>query len=449
MRILHVVHQYLPDHMAGTELYTQMVARAQAAAGHNVAIFTPLNRAGTFDGRAVSEEGVRVCRVPVGPRGATAVFLSTFRQPVLAEAFAVVLASERPDVVHVQHLMGVPAAVGAALRGAGVPYVLALHDYWYGCANGQLLTNDTATICGGPSPHFGNCGRCAAARGGLPAALGPLFAPLMARRNARLEPVFAGAARVLAPNAFVADIYAALGFPVERIVVNPLGLDAPPGLAERVALRRAARPPGPPRFGYVGSIAHQKGVHVLVEAMNGLPDDAATLDVYGDMSTFADYAAELRALARHPGVRFHGLLGRDGLWDALADLDALVLPTLWYEASPLVIREAFAAGLPLVASAIGAPGRMVRDGVDGLLFAPGDVAALRRSLLTLVERPELAAQLRAGIAPVRTVADHVAQIESVYEQIRNGTRMTQMDADGHGSAPSQISQTSRQDRQER
>ncbi len=84
MRILHVVHQYLPDHMAGTELYTQMVARAQAAAGHNVAIFTPLNRAGTFDGRAVSEEGVRVCRVPVGPRGATAVFLSTFRQPVLA-----------------------------------------------------------------------------------------------------------------------------------------------------------------------------------------------------------------------------------------------------------------------------------------------------------------------------------------------------------------------------
>jgi glycosyltransferase involved in cell wall biosynthesis len=419
MRILHVVHQYVPDHVAGTELYTQMVARAQVAAGHDVAVFTPLNRAGTFDGQAVLEEGVRVYRVPVGPREATAVFLSTFRQPALIEAFAAVLAAERPDVVHVQHLMGVPSAVGGALRGAGVPYVLALHDYWYGCANGQLLTNDTATICAGPSPHFGNCGRCAAARGGLPAALGPLFAPLMAWRNARLEPVFAGAARVLAPNAFVADTYTALGFPAERMVINPLGLDAPPGLAERVAARRAARPVGPPRFGYVGSIARQKGVHVLVEALNGLPDGAATLDVYGDMSTFADYAAELRALARHPGIRFHGLLGRDRLWDTLAELDALVLPTLWYEASPLVIREAFAAGLPLVASAIGAPGRMVRDGVDGLLFPPGDVAGLRLALLALVERPALAAQLRAGISPVRTVADHVAQIEAIYEQIKN------------------------------
>jgi glycosyltransferase involved in cell wall biosynthesis len=432
MRILHVVHQYVPDHVAGTELYTQMVARAQAAAGHEVAVFTPLNRAGAFDGRAAPAEGVRVYRVPAGERGATAVFLSTFRQPALAEAFAAVLAAERPDVVHVQHLMGLPAAAGAALRDAGVPYVLALHDYWYGCANGQLLTNDTAAICAGPSPHFGNCGRCAAARGGLPAALGPFFAPLMARRNARLAPVFAGAARVLAPNAFVAEVYAALGFPAGRIVVNPLGLDAPPGLAGRVVARRAARPPGPPRFGYVGSIARQKGVHVLVEALNGLPDGAATLDVYGDMSTFPAYAAELRALARHPGIRFHGLLGRDRLWDALADLDALVLPTLWYEASPLVIREAFAAKLPIIASALGAPGRMVRDGVDGLLFAPGDTAALRQALLALVEQPALLARLRAGIAPVRTVADHVAQIEAVYEEIKNGTRMSRMGTDEHG-----------------
>ena len=416
MRILHVVHQYVPDHVAGTELYTQMVARAQAAAGHEVAVFTPLNRVGTFDGQPALEEDVRVYRAPAGERGATAVFLSTFRQPALAGAFAAVLAAERPDVVHVQHLMGVPAAVADTLRRAGVPYVLALHDYWYGCANGQLLTNDTAAICAGPSSHFGNCGRCAAARGGLPAAIGPLLAPLMARRNGRLRPVFAGAARALAPNAFVAEVYAALGFPAERIIVNPWGLDAPPGLAERVAARRAARPPGPLRLGYVGSIARQKGVHVLIEALDGLAEGAATLDVYGNMDTFPDYAAELRALGHYPGISFHGLLGREKLWDALADLDALVLPTLWYEASPMVIREAFAAKLPIVASAIGAPGRMVRDGVDGLLFPPGDAAALRRALRALVEQPALLAQLRAGIVLPRTVADHLAQIEAVYGQ---------------------------------
>jgi glycosyltransferase involved in cell wall biosynthesis len=416
MRILHVVHQYVPDHIAGTELYTQMVARRLTDAGHAAAVFTPLNREGQFDPTPALEAGVRVYRVPVGERGATGIFLSTFGRQALSEAFAAVLAAERPDVVHLQHLMGVPAAVGQ-LAIAAAPTVISLHDYWYGCANGQLLTNDTERICDGPSPGFGNCGRCAAARGGLPPALGPLFAPLMRRRNALLRPVFAGAARVLAPNDFVRDIYAAMGFPTGRVVINPLGLDAPAGLVERLAARRAARPPGPLRLGYVGSISRQKGIHVLVEALDGLPEGAVTLDIYGDMGVFPDYAATVRALARHPGIRFNGLIAREQLWDALGELDVLVMPTLWYEASPATIREAFAAGLPLVASALGAPGSMVRDGVDGLLCPPGDVAALRRALQGLIERPERVAQLRAGIGPVRTVGDHVAQIAATYEEL--------------------------------
>lgn len=417
MRILHVVHQYVPDHVAGTELYTQMVARRLVDAGHEAAVFTPLNRDGVFSGQPALEGGVRVYRVPVGARGATGVFLSTFGRRALSEAFATVLANEQPDVVHLQHLMGVPAAIGAASLTIA-PTVISLHDYWYGCANGQLLTNDTERICDGPSPGFGNCGRCAAARGGLPPALGPLFAPLMRRRNALLRPIFAGAARVLAPNAFVRDIYATMGFPTEHVVINPLGLDAPADLGQRLAARRAGRPPGPLRLGYVGSISRQKGIHVLVEALDGLPEVAVTLDIYGDMGVFPDYAAAVRALARHSAIRFNGLIAREQLWDALGELDVLVMPTLWYEASPATIREAFAAGLPLVASALGAPGSMVRHGVDGLLFPPGDVAALREALRGLIERPERVAQLRAGIGPVRTVGDHVAQIVATYEQAR-------------------------------
>lgn len=417
MRILHVVHQYVPDHVAGTELYTQMVARRLTDAGHAAAVFTPLNHDGAFTGRPALEAGVRVYRVPVGERGATGVFLSAFGRRALSDAFAAVLANEQPDIVHLQHLMGVPAAVG---QMPGAPTVISLHDYWYGCANGQLLTNDTERICDGPSPGFVNCGRCAAARGGLPPALGPLLAPLMRRRNILLRPVFAGAARVLAPNAFVRDIYAAMGFPTDRVVINPLGLDAPPDLGQRLAARRAGRPPGALRLGYVGSISRQKGIHVLVEALDGLPEAAVTLDIYGDMGVFPDYAAAVRALARHPGIRFNGLIAREQLWDALGELDVLVMPTLWYEASPATIREAFAAGLPLVASALGAPGSMVRDGVDGLLFPPGDVAALRGALRELIERPERVAQLRAGIGPVRTVGDHVAQIVATYEQALQG-----------------------------
>lgn len=419
MRILHVVHQYVPDHVAGTELYTQSVARHQLETGHEVAVFTPVNRKGRFAPEPVVEDGVRVYRVPAGERGATAVFLSTFRHPALAAAFAAVLTRERPDIVHLQHLMGLPAAVGSQLQQAKIPYVISLHDYWYGCANGQLLTNDTEEVCAGPDPHFHNCGRCAVARAGLTSAAGifaPFAAPLLRRRDRLLRPIVAGATKIMAPNDFVRRIYGEMGFPIDRLVINPLGLDSPPNLAARVHSRRIDRTTGGLRLGYVGSISRQKGVHVLVAAVNGLPDEDVTLDIYGDPGVFPAYSHDLRALARHPGIRFNGVIARDHLWNALADLDVLVMPSLWYEASPATIREAFAAALPIVASDLGAPGSMISDGTDGLLFPPGDVEALRKLLRGLMDRPEQVAELRAGINPVRTVGDHLDQIEQVYRE---------------------------------
>lgn len=416
MRIVHVVHQYVPDHVAGTELYTQAVARLQAAGGHQVAVFTPLNRPGPSVTRPVVEDEVRVYRVPAGERSATDVFRSVYRQPALATAFEAVLKAEQPDVVHLQHLMGVPAAVGDTLRARGIPYVLSLHDYWYGCANGQLLTNFDQEVCAGPDAVFRNCGQCALARAGLPAptALGLLLGPVMRRRNALLRPIFAGAGRVLAPNTFMRDVYATMGLPTGHVVINPLGLDAPAGLTELARQRRADRSPLPLRLGYLGSISRQKGLHTLVAAVNGLPESSVTLDVYGDMDVFPPYAAELRQAARHPGIRFQGLLARGRLWDALLDLDALVFPTLWYEGSPAIIREAFAAGLSVVGSALGATGSMVRDGIDGILFPPGDAAALQAALRRLLEEPGLLDRLRAGIRPPRSFADHAAGIAAAY-----------------------------------
>lgn len=416
MRILHVVHQYVPDRVAGTELYTQSVARRQAKAGHEVAVFTPLNRDGHFSAQPAVEEGVRVYRVPAGRRSPTAVFRSTFGHAGLQAAFDIVLERERPDIVHLQHLMGVPAAIVDTIRQSGAPYVISLHDYWYGCANGQLLTNDTEKLCDGPDSRFHNCGRCAVARAGLVSVaglLGPVAAPVLRRRDALLRPIFVGAGRVLAPNEFVRDIHATMGFSTDHVVINPLGLDAPPELARRPAVQRGVRPAGKIRLGYLGSLSPQKGLHVLIEALNGLPD-SISLDIYGDPAVFPDYVAEARAMNRHHGVQFNGLLARDRLWETLGDLDALVMPTLWYEASPATIREAFAAGLPVIASNLGAPGSMVRDGEDGLLFPPGDAAALREILRGLIERPERLADLRTQISPVRTEADHVAQIEDIY-----------------------------------
>lgn len=133
------------------------------------------------------------------------------------------MAREQPDVVHLQHLMGIPAAIVDAIRQSGAPYVISLHDYWYGCANGQLLTNDTKRLCDGPDSRFHNCGRCAVARAGFVSVaglLGPVVAPVLRRRDALLRPIFAGAGRVLAPNEFVRNIHATMGFSTDHVVIN-------------------------------------------------------------------------------------------------------------------------------------------------------------------------------------------------------------------------------------
>lgn len=422
MRILHVVHQYPPDHIAGTELYTRWLANCQAEANHHVAVFTPLNRHKSIQPDSTLEEGVRIYRRSVGARSSTAVFLNSFRQTQLTEDFTAVLAVEQPEIVHIQHLMGLPVAIPAALRQMGVPYVIFLHDYWYGCANGQLLTNDRQLACEGPDPRFHNCGRCAVARAGLePAAglLGPLTAPLMRRRNELLGDVFDGAARLIAPNEFVMQTYKAMGFSMDRMVIIPMGVESPP-MAGRSTTRRAGS--GGLRLGYLGSISPQKGLHVLVEAMNGLPPDQIALDIYGDLSVFPDYAAGLQQRATHPGIHFGGRLDRAQVWAALAELDALIFPTLWYEASPFIIREAFAAGVPIIASKIGAPATMIRDGIDGFLFPAGDASALRSILAMILSQPSRLDEMRRAIMPPPTLAEHAATIEKLYREVIDETR---------------------------
>ncbi|MCA9971037.1 MAG: glycosyltransferase, partial [Anaerolineales bacterium] len=340
--------------------------------------------------------------------------------PRLLAALRAVLAAERPHLVHLQHLMGLPFAVAGAIRAAGIPFVVTLHDYWYGCANAQLITNDTQEICAGPDARFHNCGRCALARAGLPGQtwLAPAVAPLLQQRHRQTNRVLRSAAAVIAPTRFIRDTYRQMGLPADRIVVIPHGIE-PPSDAAALRARAAARPPDAPlHLGYVGSLGWQKGLHVLVEAVNPLPPDRVRLSLYGGLDAFPDYVAGLQRQAAHPGIRFMGRIPRAALWTALADLDLLVVPTLWYEAFSLVVDEAFAVGVPVLASDIGVMPERIRHGQDGLLFPPGDAAALRAILQRLLANPAELAALRAHIRPVRTLAEHLADLDAVYSRLQ-------------------------------
>lgn len=413
MRLLHVTHRFLPRHVAGTEVYAAALCRGLKARGHALQIFTgdPAAEAA----RADEWEGLPVVTVPWGVggwRGPVSTFLAGFLNPAVERQFARVCATFRPEIVHVHHLMGLSPALPAIARRRGARVVITLHDYWFACSNTWLYRWHGA-LC--PGPEWGyHCGGCASQRLGIKPRppLMVLAAPIFVARTAVLRRALRAAHRLIAPSNVVARMFLRHGVPPEMIAVVPHGLsEATP------APTRPADEPRPVRFVYLGSLTRPKGAHVAIEAFNRVSDPQAQFHLHGDLTADPAYTAELRGLARHPGVEFKGPAARDQVGEVLRAADVLVLPSLWYEAFSVIVDEALQAGLPALVSDHGAPAERIVAEVNGLTAPPADVEAWRRQMQRLVDDPALLARLRAGIQPPKLLAQHVMEIESLYGSV--------------------------------
>ena len=412
MRILHLVHRYPPDNIGGTERYTLELSEQQRASGHYVAVFVPSTTLLSKE-KDTMANGIAVYRPFIKKRSARSLFAASFTSGSLTRSFEDSLSDFKPDIVHIEHLIGLPLKVIDLLLSFEIPFIVTLHDYWFICANAQLLTNYDQTICAGPDRYL-NCARCAVVRSGLPSMqiLAPAVAPVMAWRNHVVNKALKKADHLVAPTQFVKSKYLEFFDLAEKITVIPHGIRMPEG----EIIRRQNRA-GQLNVSYIGGLSWQKGVHILIESMNKMPESDAFLGIYGDTSAFPEYVAKLTQLVRHPGINIGGQIDRSELWSVLSMSDVVVVPSLWFETASLIVQEAFAAMVPVVASRIGALQERVADERDGLLVNPGDVTALHEILLRLYERPDLLRKLQSGIRPVRTVENHAKAIEDLYIEV--------------------------------
>ncbi|MEZ4618675.1 MAG: glycosyltransferase family 4 protein [Caldilineaceae bacterium] len=416
MHILFTVHKYPPESLGGTEIYTLTLARALVKAGHQITVFYPTAQVAVIT-QVRGEDGIQLWQIPLPANRNTEnparQFWHTFRDQSIEAAFVDCLAQSAPDLIHFQHVQGVSARL--IELAAAYPKVATLHDYWYFCANSQLIRPDRRP-CAGPSFGNWNCVDCATARADLQLlrVARPLVALPFAWRNHYLRRMAAQINCFIAPSEFLRQQYINQGWPAAKIVTLENGMDR-----HRLLHGRSAAVPPPlarPHFGFLGSLAWQKGVHILIEAFNQLPPTAA-LTIYGSEQAFPAYGAEMHKLATHPNIRFAGALAYEEVGAALRQLDALVVPSLWYENSPLVIQEAYVVGVPVIASDLGALPEKVHANRSGRLFPPGDSAALTALLQESIEHPERLAQLKSTITPPPTVEEHADQICHLYHKL--------------------------------
>ncbi len=173
-----------------------------------------------------------------------------------------------------------------------------------------------------------------------------------------------------------------------------------------------------------------KAPHILLEAFAGLARGAATLELFGGIAAYHgddSYRQRVQPLLATPGVRMHGPVPHESIAEAFAAMDVLVVPSTWLENAPLVIREAFAAGVPVIASDRGGMAESIHHGVSGLLFEPGNSAALRAAIERLIAEPDLLERLRGSLPPVRSLAEDGAWHEALYrETVGEGARRPEL-----------------------
>jgi glycosyltransferase involved in cell wall biosynthesis len=436
VRVLFVTASYPPDSVGGVELHVAGLARAMAAEGHEPAVLARTGRPDLPHLQTLTEtvDGVPVTRLSNTFEDAGS-FELLYAHEGIADAFAAELARIKPDIVHVQHLTCLSTSIVERCREAGVPTVMTLHDFWMGCPRGQRITAGL-DVC--PTIRLEKCLPCL--RELWPHLLGRGSDPDLPAEErdaadlARLEQYHAAMRSTLTsldmlftPSDFMRRMFVDYGVEPERIQVVENGL--PTGHYQ------GRRPPtpgaGPLRVGFIGSVLPSKGVHLLIEAVRQLGDPSGiTLDVWGEVLPFHNdrtYGERLERLrvGYESQVNLHGAYANDALPDILAGLDVLVVPSLWYEAFGLTIREAFLAGVPVVTANHGAMAEAVEDGVSGLLFEAGDATSLARALRRLADDPALRARLAAGAPQVRDERDAAHELLGIYDRvIAQGPRPT-------------------------
>lgn len=440
LNLLYVVHGFPPDTWAGTEVYTLNLAREMQARGHTVTILTRAPAAGDEPDFTLREDevlGLRVLRMT--HRLVHMRLQESYVQPRAEVPFRRILAELRPDVVHFQHLIHTTVGLVEVARSAGVATVVHTHDFWALCSRVQMIRPDGSRCA---SNMGSGCFLCVKEKGlkhverakKLDGALGAtrLLARLIslagdkgrqrskdyADVRAREEVVpaaFAAADLVISPSRFLRDKLLDSGrFDPHRLLYSDNGMRT-----DHVhALEKRPARGGRVRFGFVGSLVWYKGGEVLVRAMNRLAGLDVVLYVWGAFEPEKDpHHRELAELATAGNVEFRGRFDNSRLAEVYADLDVLIVPSLWYENAPVTIREAFMTRTPVVTSGIGGMAESVRDGVDGLHFAVGDDADLARTLRRFLDEPGLLGSLSRDFPPVKSIADDARDMEFRYRAL--------------------------------
>lgn len=447
MKILQIIHSLPFLNQAGTEIYAYNLS-CELSKRHTVYIFSRTcdTMQKDYEITATNKDGMEIYFINNTFKYANS-FEMYYNNETINQKFAELLDKIKPDLVHIHHLIFLSIGLIRIINDRGIPIVFHLHDYWLICPQWHLLVKNSRPcekIFNGDFDR--ECLDCVGEMLNITKGakgiylIGKRFLPdpvvrwiksvyfLYARslpnsssgisrlkeRRLRIKDYLSRVSFFIAPSEFLRNKFIQFGVPSGKIKFFQNGFAGDLFINTRKADSDKVR------FAFIGTLLPAKGLHILIEAFNGVDAKKAELKIYGRIYAYAGfeyYLPFLKKNIKNKNIKFAGEFDHAEIVKVFKEIDVLIVPSIWYENSPLVIQEAILSRTPVIASRIGGIPELIEDGVNGLLFIPGDANDLHRKIESLVKNRDIIEKLKKDTTGVMNIEANANEVETIYRSL--------------------------------
>jgi glycosyltransferase involved in cell wall biosynthesis len=439
MRVLHVLNHFLPNKTAGTEVYTWALCRQLQLQGVNVKIVIP--HYAEKESFSYEYDGLFVHKY-AEPSVVDRSLIMGFREPDGLIHFEKYIRDQRPKIIHFHELAG---SYGITLKHmqvakkSGAKVIMTFHLAGYSCKTSTLVQLGKAT-CDGVI-DLQKCSNCYLQSTGnskiattltaassffhkfsinttrwqnkVGTALG--IVPIISKLQKDLSFLVSQCDYVVSLTDWYEKILIANGVDQSKIKVIKQGLPFEP--INYISTRKIQE--GPLKLIFLGRINKFKGLHLLIDAIKDIDPDSIQLSIFGN--SYDDlYETSLKIqTVSNKNISWNGKLKQEDVVKTLQQHDVLCLCSTFSEMSPLVIQEAFAAGIPVVASNVYGNAEQIFHNHNGLLFEFNNVNDLQEQIIRCINEPSLLQDLTNNVKPPRSFEEVGREYLDLYKNLLN------------------------------
>jgi len=405
MRILYAVHQFFPTHYTGTERFILNLARQMHIMGHTPRVFTyetaemfGIGQSDSMIRKCYNYQGLSVISVKhkiIPPK----IDFSIYDQEIEA-VMKDILSKEPFDILHVGH----PMRNGSVIKEAkkrNIPVVLTLTDFWLMCPR-IIAVAKNRRLCSGPNEGKSCSSNC----------YEDLIQEEVSQRFKEAKDLLKSVDVICSPTHFLGDIFEDV-FGVEVQVVRH-GIQYSDIHSGKRKYKRENRVV----FGYIGTILPHKGVHIILSALSYMNSKDINIKIYGNYFGEKDYYDYLINMVRGDNrVQFLGEYKDEDLSDIISGIDCMLVPSLWWENSPLTVLTSLAYKVPVITINMGGAAELVKNGVNGFNFEIGNPKDLAEKMMAIASNPLILDEIKENIIRPPRVEEEAFIYEGLYRSL--------------------------------